>query len=121
MKSVTAVVTFLLLGCTPDAPKLTAVRAAHWVQVVCGAPLSSMPQVLRGTEQVSSLQHIAKNHVDAVVRVSDADFIRLHRSLDKPLGGSSWGMPTNPDNGVPRHELCDLDLGAHTVHIEYWN
>jgi hypothetical protein len=125
MKTIATVATLLLVvlsACSPHAPKLSAARAAHWVQVVCGAPLASMPEVLRGTEQLSSAPKGVKHHVDGLVRVSNADLGALRHSLDRdPHDPSYRVLPTDPTDGVPKHELCDLDLGAHTVHIEYWN
>ena len=129
MKRIAAVATISLIAlalaaCSPDAPRLSTVRAAHWVQVVCGATLSSVPEVVRGTEQVSGAPLAAKHHVDALVRVSAADLDALRQSLDRDPRDPTSGLkvpPTDPVDGVPIHELCDLDLDAHTIHVEYWN
>jgi hypothetical protein len=127
MKTIATVAAFLLMvlsACSPDAPKLSVVRAAHWIEVVCGAPLSSMPEVLRGAEKISRMPHGVNHYVDGLVRVSAADLGILRHSLDRdPHDSSSRAgiLPTDPADGVPLHELCDIDLDARTVHIEYWN
>src|SRR6185312_10714188 len=105
-----SLIAMALAACSPDALRLSTSRAAHWVQTVCGATLSSIPEMVRGTEQLSGAPHAAKRYVDTLVRVSAADLDALRQSLDSDPHAPTSGLKVPPIDPAMEYQFTNFAI-----------